>query len=136
MAIAGLGMDLIELARIERVLARFGDTFLKHILSPGERRDLPAAKAARTAFVASRFAVKEAAAKALGTGFADGVLPADIETCKLPSGTPRLKLYGMAREKARSLDICACHLTLTHSSTHAAAVVILETAAHPSCLLD
>ena len=126
MAIAGLGTDLVELARIEKALSRFEERLLAHILHPAEQRLMPCSGKARTAFAASRFAVKEAAAKALCTGFASGVVPTDIETASLPSGAPILRLHGAALSRAKALGVCACHLSITHSATHAMAVVILE----------
>ncbi len=128
MAIAGLGTDLVELARIEKALSRFEGKFLAHILHPAEKEALPRAAKARTAYVASRFAVKEAAAKALGTGFAAGVAPTDIETARLRTGAPLLRLHGEALRRAKSLGVRACHLSISHSATHAMAVVILESA--------
>ena len=128
MAVIGVGLDLVERARIERALNRFGEAFLARILSVEERRLVPQGAVRKVDFVAARFAAKEAASKALGTGFANGIGPKDFEILSLPSGAPRLRLTGAALEHARRLDVAACHLTLTHSTTHAAAVVILETA--------
>ncbi|HIU18124.1 MAG TPA: holo-ACP synthase [Candidatus Avidesulfovibrio excrementigallinarum] len=126
MAVIGIGLDLVERARIERALNRFGKAFLARILSPEEQRLVPQGGARKIDFVAARFAAKEAASKALGTGFANGISPRDFEILSLPSGAPRLRLCGAALEHARRLDVASCHLTLTHSTTHAAAVVILE----------
>lgn len=128
MAVIGIGLDLVERARIERALNRFDEAFLARILSAEERRRVPQGAARRVDFVAARFAAKEAAAKALGTGFANGIGPRDFEILSLPSGAPHLRLSGAALEQAKRLDVSTCHLTLTHSTTHAAAVVILETA--------
>ncbi len=126
MAVIGIGLDLVERARIAQALDRFGEAFLTRILSAEERKLVPQGAARKIDFVAARFAAKEAAAKALGTGFANGIGPRDFEVLSLPSGAPRLRLAGPALEHARRLDVSACHLTLTHSTTHAAAVVVLE----------
>ena len=125
MAIIGIGLDLIELSRMERSLHRFGEHFLNRERSaiPGD----PASPSARAvSHVAARFAAKEAAVKALGTGFAEGIGPRDVAVRSLPSGKPELVLSGKAREKADALGVKKLHLTLTHTRDNAAAVVILE----------
>ena len=124
MGIVGIGMDLVELERIEHSLERFGERFLEKVLTRGERAAL--SEGNRVARVAARFAAKEAAVKALGTGFANGIGPADIEVVSLPGGQPALRFCGAAAEAAARLDVCASHLTLTHSRTVAGAVVVLE----------
>ena len=123
MAIIGIGLDLIELSRMERSLHRFGEHFLNRIMADDERSAIPGDPASPSAravsHVAARFAAKEAAVKALGTGFAEGMR-------SLPSGKPELVLSGKAREKADALGVKKLHLTLTHTRDNAAAVVILE----------
>lgn len=95
-----------------------------------ERRAVPGDPASPSsgvvAHVAARFAAKEAAVKALGTGFAEGIGPRDVAVRSLPSGKPELVLSGAARERARALGAARLHLTLTHTRDNAAAVVILE----------
>lgn len=124
--ILGLGLDLVSLPRMERSLERFGDHLLERVLTPAERAALPAAPGARAAYVAARFAAKEAAVKALGTGFADGVGPRDVEVLSLPSGKPELRLRGAAGRRAENMGVARTHLSLTHERDAAAAVVILE----------
>ncbi|HIW78519.1 MAG TPA: holo-ACP synthase [Candidatus Bilophila faecipullorum] len=130
MGIIGIGLDMVELSRIERSLRRFGEHFLDRIMDEEERRAVPgdtASPSSRlTAHVAARFAAKEAAVKALGTGFAAGIGPRDVAVRSLPSGKPELVLSGAALEKARALGASRVHLTLTHTRDNAAAVVILE----------
>ena len=127
MAIIGIGLDLIELSRMERSLHRFGEHFLNRIMADDERSAIPASPSARAvSHVAARFAAKEAAVKALGTGFAEGIGPRDVAVRSLPSGKPELVLSGKAREKADALGVKKLHLTLTHTRDNAAAVVILE----------
>lgn len=130
MAIIGIGLDLVEVARVERALHRFGGRFLDRIMDEEERRAVPgdpAAPSSRTiAHVAARFAAKEAAVKALGTGFAEGIGPRDVAVRSLPSGKPKLALSGAARRRAEALGAKRWHLTLTHTRDNAAAVVILE----------
>lgn len=95
-----------------------------------ERRAVPGDPASPSsgvvAHVAARFAAKEAAVKALGTGFAEGIGPRDVAVRSLPSGKPELVLSGAARERARALGAARLHLTLTHTRDNAAAVVIIE----------
>ena len=126
--IAGLGLDLAEIARLAASLERFGDRLIQRLLTPGEQERLAALAPARQAtFLASRFAAKEAAVKALGTGFAENISPLDVEVVSEPSGRPRLRLHGQAAVRAAALGVSHTHLTLTHTNTTAAAVVILET---------
>ena len=103
MAIIGIGLDLIELSRMERSLHRFGEHFLNRIMADDERSAVPGDPASPSAravsYVAARFAAKEAAVKALGTGFAEGIGPRDVAVRSLPSGKPELVLSGKARER-------------------------------------
>lgn len=122
--IVGLGIDVAEVERIRRSLARFGARFVARVLTPAEAGAMPQHRAEY--YVAARFAAKEACAKALGTGFARGVTLHSIEVTALPSGAPRLILGGRARELALELGASAAHLSLTHERGLAAAVVILE----------
>ena len=124
--ILGLGLDLVSLPRMERSLERFGDRLLERVLTPVERAALPAASGPRTAYVAARFAAKEAAVKALGTGFAEGVSMRDVEVLRLPSGRPELRLSGAAARRAEELGVKAVHVSLTHERDVAGAVVVLE----------
>lgn len=122
--IIGLGLDVVELPRIERALSRHGERFLKRILTPYERENMP--QSAPLPYVAARFAAKEAASKALGTGIADGVGFQMLEVKREPSGQPRLVLHGPARERAEALGADNAHISLTHGRDIAAAVVVLE----------
>jgi len=122
--ILGLGLDVAELGRIRESLARFGPRFVGRVLTRAEAETMPETNA--EAYVAARFAAKEACAKALGTGFADGVTMHDIEVRSLASGAPALLLSGRARELAEAMGATSLHLSLTHGRDVAAAVVILE----------
>lgn len=129
MPIIGIGIDLIELSRIERSLRRFGKHFLQRILSEDEQAAVPSPSEITpytVAHVAARFAAKEAAVKALGTGFSEGIRPKDVTVRSLASGKPDLVLLGKAKECAEALGVRSTHLTLTHTRDNAAAVVILE----------
>lgn len=122
--ILGMGLDVAELSRIRDSLSRFGQRFVARILTPAEASGLPQARP--EAYLAARFAAKEACAKALGTGFAEGVTLHMIEVRSLPSGAPSLSLTGRARELAEAMGVSRLHLSLTHGQEVAAAVVILE----------
>jgi len=124
--IVGVGMDLAEIDRIGRSLERFGERFLDRVLTPGERAIMPAGSPAQAAYVAARFAAKEAALKALGTGMAEGLTLRDVEVIRLASGQPVLRLHGKASERAKGMGVNRTHISLTHSRTTAGAVVVLE----------
>lgn len=121
--IIGLGLDIVETERIRRLYERFGQRFPGRILAPGELALMPANA---VPYIASRFAAKEAAVKALGTGFARGIVPQQIETVRDLLGKPALLLHGEARRRADTLGVSVCHVSLTHERNYAAAVVILE----------
>ena len=123
--IVGLGTDLVALDRIRRALARHGDRFLERVLTAGERtagnqRPDPAL------FVASRFAAKEAAAKALGTGFQGGVRLTDLEVVRSRGQAPELHLHGAAARHAANLGVVRQHLSLSDEGGFALATVVLE----------
>ena len=127
--IRGLGMDLVEIDRIARSLERFGPRFLQKILTPDEERDLSRRTQSddiSPQAVAARFAAKEAAVKALGTGFSQGIGPHHIEVRSLPSGQPEISFHGPAAQRMEALGASRAHLSLPHSRDTAAAVVVLE----------
>jgi len=124
--IVGLGIDLVELERIERSLERFGRRFLDKVLTRLEQEALPSSPGKKVEYVAARFAAKEAASKALGTGFSQGITPLCIELLGLPTGQPELVFHGAAAKMAGSKGVKRRLVSLTHSRTAAAAVVILE----------
>lgn len=121
--IVGLGLDVAELDRIEKAYASHGERFLDRILTPGEREGLPRLA---VPYLAARFAAKEAAVKALGTGFRQGISYKDIDVTADSLGKPLLRLTGQAWERAKELGVTRAHVSLTHGRDVAAAVVILE----------
>jgi holo-[acyl-carrier protein] synthase len=123
--VVGVGTDLIEIARIEESIVRFGDRFLARIFTPGEIAYCRRKKNAAESF-AARFAAKEAGAKALGTGISQGVGWLELEVIREPGGKPTLALRGRAAARAGTLGIKHISLSLTHSRDTALAVVILE----------
>lgn len=123
--IVGLGTDLAEVPRIRRSIADFGDRFLDRIYTPAERAYC-ASKANSAERYAARFAAKEAAMKALGTGWRRGVRWKDFEVSNEPSGRPILRLSGVAREIADSLGATRISVSLTHTAEFAFAIVIFD----------
>ncbi len=123
--IVGLGLDITEIDRVRAAIERRGEAFLKRVFTPAEigycerHRD-------RYERYAGRFAAKEAAMKALGTGWRRGVRWIDIEIVRLPSGKPSLQLRGVAREFADRLGVKHIAITITHSGNTALAQVIFE----------
>lgn len=100
--IIGIGTDIVDIRRIERTIARFGERFLDRIFTAKERARAER-KANRVETYAKRFAAKEACAKALGTGFRKGVFFRDIGVVNLPSGQPTLSLTGGASARLATL---------------------------------
>ena len=121
--IVGLGIDVVELGRIERIWDRYGTRFASKILTVSEQQALPASP---IAYLASRFAAKEAAVKALGTGFRNGITFHSLAVRSLPSGQPELILHGRASERAKELGVANWLISLSHSQNTVCAVVILE----------
>ena len=121
-----LGLDLTEVERVREVLERFGERFLGRVFLPGEIRRQRRHPRAFAEHVAGRFAAKEAAMKALGTGFR-GVAFKEIAVLREPSGKPRLELRGRALDRARALHVTATEVSITHTRTMAAAAVVLLT---------
>jgi holo-[acyl-carrier protein] synthase len=123
--IAGSGIDLIEIARIEHSINRFGNRFLNRVYLPGEQRYCLSKRNSAESF-AARFAAKEAAAKALGTGMSHGVNWLEIEVVREPTGRPTLRFHGRAARMAERLSVVRSSLSLTHSTGLAVASVVLE----------
>ncbi len=123
--LVGTGIDLTEIARIQKTIARFGDRFLDRIYTPREKAYCMRKRKAAESF-AARFAAKEAAAKALGTGISHGVTWLEIEVTRAPSGRPGLQFFGRAARLAASLGVMHAALSLTHTENLAMASVVLE----------
>ena len=124
MTIVGLGLDATDIPRIAEAFNRYGERFLRRVFTDGEiayctRRRNP------VPHLAGRFAAKEAAMKALGTGHSRGVLWKDIEVVRQPGAAPQLRLHGGAATRAERLEVRNSWLTITHAETIALAQVIL-----------
>jgi holo-[acyl-carrier protein] synthase len=123
--IRGIGVDTIELERVGRVYAQYGEKFLRRIYS-SEERDYSLRYADPVPRLAARFAAKEACMKALGTGWSNGVRWRDIVVINSPSGKPGIKLFGNAQRFAELQSVSRIHLSISHSKDHATVVVIFE----------
>ena len=121
-----LGLDLTEVGRVAEVLERHAERFLARVFREGEIRRSRRHPRAFAEHVAGRFAAKEAAMKALGTGWR-GVAFREIEIGRDPSGKPRLAFHGRALERARQLRVLSAEVSITHARDLAAAVVALVT---------
>ena len=128
MKIIGLGSDLIDIRRIEKSLGRFGQRFIQRVFT-AEEQARSERKLNRAASYAKRFAAKEACAKALGTGFSQGVYLRDIGVINLSTGQPTLRLTGGAKARLDALTpagmVADLHLTLTDEPPMAQAMVMI-----------
>ncbi len=123
--IVSTGIDLVEISRIEEIFIRRGNRFRDRVFTPDEIAYCESV-ASRFASYAARFAAKEAAMKALGTGWAEGVAWREIEVTRGERGAPKLRLSGRALERMKEIGASRAHLSLTHSRDLAAAQVLLE----------
>ena len=118
------GVDLVEIARIERALNNHGDRFLKRVFTPNEILYCRG----RVAEIAARFAAKEAVSKALGVGLRalarDGIYWKDVEVTGDRRGKPIVRLFGRAAERAEELGLAEWSVSLTHTKEHAMAFVV------------
>ncbi|MUM78405.1 holo-[acyl-carrier-protein] synthase [Pseudodesulfovibrio sp. F-1] len=122
--IKGLGIDLTELHRVRDIWNRFGPRFAAKILTERELAQLPSHDPVPR--LAALFAGKEAAVKALGTGFADGVHFKCVEILHARSGKPEIAFLDRGRDICDLRGVTAAHISLTHSRDTAAATVVLE----------
>lgn len=114
-----IGVDTVEIARVAIVVERHGERFLSRVFTPAER----AYAGGRALALAGRFAAKEAAAKAMGTGIGP-VGWRNIEVCNDAAGKPSLWLHGAAAARARAAGLLEWHLSITHSRDLATAFVV------------
>ena len=123
--ILGLGIDVSRIERVREYLDRYGERFTRRILTPREQEHC-ARYYNGAEQVAGRIAAKEAASKALGTGWRQGVHWKCFEVDHEPSGKPVLRIHGRAAELASQMGVRGVHLSITHDAGVAAAVVIFE----------
>jgi holo-[acyl-carrier protein] synthase len=123
--IIGTGVDLVETARIARMITRWEDGFSERVFLPAER-DYCETKAVPAQHYAGRFAVKEALVKALGTGIGEHATWLDVEVCRdAGTGAPSVALTGRAEKTASALGVTGLHVSLSHTRHYAVAQVIL-----------
>jgi holo-[acyl-carrier protein] synthase len=125
MSVLGIGVDLIECARIQHSLDRFGDRFLHRVFTDGEIEYSMSMKFPAR-HLAARFAGKEAVSKAFGTGIGKAMGWRNIDIQKKPSGEPFLVFSGPAQELATKRGVTSALITLSHTDHHAMAVVVIE----------
>lgn len=126
--VAGIGVDACEIGRMRRAITGpTGARFLARVFTAGERAYCEGRGRSRVESYAARFAAKEAAMKALATGWGSGVGFRDVEVVREPDRPPRLVLHGAARRIARRRRLGRWHLALTHTRTTAIAWVLAET---------
>ena len=124
MSIVGIGTDIVQISRIEGILERFNDRFAKRILTEDELQVFYNTKQ-QARFLAKRFAVKEAVAKALGTGFSDNVLMTQIGVKNDKLGKPVLEFYGKTKNFVESLDVSKYYVSISDEAIYALAFVVL-----------
>ena len=127
--IVGIGSDIVSIRRMERKMAKGGDAIARRVLVDHEWLQYQESSQ-KAALLAKRFAVKEAAAKALGTGFAQGITWQHISTQHDALGKPILALTDAALLRAKMLGVDSYHLTLTDERKYAVAFVVLEGTTH------
>ena len=124
--IYGIGIDLVENSRLDKIIAKWGRKFLDRIYSEGEIQYC-GRHAQASPHYGARFAAKESFLKALGLGLGMGVHLNDIEVVRDENGKPALSLYGEAKAQIKKRKITKIHLSLTHTKKYATALVVLET---------
>ena len=125
MSILGIGVDLVECARIQHSLDRFGERFLQRIFTAGEIEYSQSMKYPAR-HLAARFAAKEALSKAFGTGIGKSMGWKDIDIHRKPSGEPFVVLEGSAKQLATDRGVGKVWISLSHTEGHAMAVIVLE----------
>ena len=125
MSVVGVGIDIVENARIEHSLERFGERFLHRVFTAGEIAYCQSMKFPARHF-AARFAAKEAVSKAFGTGIGKAMGWRDIDVHRHPSGQPFVVLEGGAKQLATERGVAAVWISLSHTDHHAAATIVIE----------
>ena len=125
MSVLGIGVDIVECARIEHSLERFGERFLHRVFTAGEIEYCQSMKYPARHF-AARFAAKESVSKAFGTGIGKAMGWRDIDIRREASGQPYVVLEGGAQKLAAERAVTAVWISLSHTDHHAVANVVLE----------
>ena len=124
--IIGLGTDIVETARIEKLVERRGSAALERVFTPAEIAKSKTRGKAVSQFRAGRWAVKEAMAKALGCGMGEKCSWQEIEVMNLDTGAPSVTLSGTTKATADALGVKQIHVSISHEQHYASAVVVLE----------
>src|SRR4051812_37776309 len=127
MSVLGIGVDLVENARIEHSVERFGDRFLQRVFTSGEIAYSQSMKFPAR-HLAARFAAKEAVSKAFGTGIGKSMAWKDIDVRRRETGEPYVVLEGGARTLAEERKVTNVWITLSHTEHHAMAMIVVESA--------
>jgi holo-[acyl-carrier protein] synthase len=122
--IFGIGTDILQIERIQKIYDRHGERFISHLLMP-EEETLFRGKSRQVRFLAMRFAAKEAIVKAMGTGFAHGIWIRDTGVVQNAWGRPEVIWSERGREMCHKLGIGECHITLTDEAGLVVAVAVL-----------
>ena len=124
MPILGHGIDIVETARIRKLVDDHGQHFLDRVFTPAEQRYCARNPKRYYEHLAGRFAAKEAVLKVLGTGWRGGIAWTDVEIINEPTGQPKMTLTGECERIARDLGISRWHVSISHIETHATASAI------------
>ncbi len=125
--IVGIGTDIVRVERLAHSLARYRERIAQRILGSAEYDEfLQRSERQRPSYLAKRFAAKEAAAKALGTGFRNGISLQQIEVDHDPQGRPLLRWHGAAQDQLERIQATTAHLSISDEESHAVAFVVLE----------
>src|SRR5213080_4244245 len=125
MSVLGIGVDMVQVERIQHSLDRFGERFMKRVFTEGEIAYCMSMKFPARHF-AARFAAKEAVSKAFGTGIGSAMGWKDIDVHRKPSGEPFVVLEGGAKKLGEERDVNAVWITLSHTEHHAVAMIVIE----------
>lgn len=123
--IVGIGTDIMEIARMQESLQQRGEAWARRLLTDPELAEYEK-RGNKPAYLAKRFAAKEAAAKALGTGFADGITWKQMHVLNDAKGAPVMTFTDKALERAQALGVTHIHLSISDEKHYAVAFVILE----------
>ncbi len=123
--ICGTGIDLVQISRIRKMLAKYGDSFTGKIFTEDERRESEKFEDPAPYF-AGRWAAKEALSKALGSGIGPDCAWTDISVRNMPSGSPFIEVSGCAKASVGKLGATSIHVSITHEGKYSAAMVVLE----------
>src|SRR5438105_2995787 len=126
MGIVGHGIDIVETARIRKLVQDHGQRFLDRCFTPLEQQYCARSSKRYYEHLAGRFAAKEAVLKVLGTGWRGGIAWTDIEILNEPSGQPKIALTGESEKIAANLGITRWHVSISHIETHAMASAVGE----------